>query len=208
MHVHNSRGRLVRAHHCVPEIHVPVLGTRHRVRGNFAQVLRLRIDQIFQRLWRCFFVQRVVVNRLPHHRQVAAQRRFFRAMHRTLVHSRCNAYQDHHDRHDDHEFEQRETSGRFHAAPLRATSLHILFRRWPCPAISNTHQRHSSRTNFWNPGRPTRTANPIRLVPSSGPPQCVAIIVFSFRLPRPPHPPFPHYPRLPFIPHLPPRTTP
>src|SRR5882762_1346732 len=208
MYVHNSGGGLVRTHHRVTKIHVPVSGIGNRVFRNFAQVLRLRIGQILQRLWRSLFVQSVVVNRLPHHGQVALEGRFPGALHRFDISARSDADQNRNDGDDDHQLKQREPASRRTASlcrnrllgasnlpgansPLRAgsllgsTSLHSASHRWPWLVTSSTHQIRFSLPSFVNRDHPTRSAIPNPPVRSSDRRECAARIVFFCRRRRP-----------------------
>src|SRR5882757_5427844 len=209
MHIHDSGGGLVRTHHRVPKINVPVSGVGDRVFRNFAQILRLRIGQILQRLRRSLFVQSVVVNCPPHHGQVALERRFPGTLHRFDISARSDADQNRDDGDNDHQLKQREPASRRTASLCRnrllgasnlpgahralragsllgATSLHILSHRWPWLVISSTHQIHFSLPSFVNQDHPTRRAIPNPTVRSSGLRGCAARIVFSCRRPRPP----------------------
>src|SRR6266849_1890153 len=210
MHIHDSGGGLIRAHHRVPKIHVPVSGIGERILGNFAQVLRLWIRQILQRLRRRFFVQCVMVNPLPHHAQVALKRRFLRTLHRFDISARSNADQNRDDSDNDHQLKQREAASRRRTAslcrnrllcasnllgansPLRAgsllgsTSLHIASHRWPWLVISSKHQTHFFPPSFVNRDHPTPRAIPNPPAQSSDRQGCAAKIVFSCRRRRPP----------------------
>src|SRR6266403_3367462 len=181
MYVHDSGGGLVRTHHRVAKIHVPVSGVGNRVFRNFAQVLRLRIRQILQGLRRSLFVQSVVVNRLPHYGQVALERCFPGTLHRFYISARSDADQNRDDGDNDHQLKQCETASRRNASlgrnwllcasnlpgansPLRAgsllgaTSLHSASHRWLWPVTSSTHQIHFSLPSFVNQDHPTRRA--------------------------------------------------
>src|SRR5712671_6293006 len=210
MHVHDTGGGLVRTHHRVTKIHVPVSGIGNRVFRNFAQVLRLRIRQILQGLRRSLFVQSVVVNRLPHHGQVALERRFLGMLHRFDISARSDAEQNRDDGDNDHQLKQREPAHRRRTAslcrnrllcasnlrgansPLPAgsvlgfTSLHIASHRWPWLVISSRRQIHFYLPSFVNQDHPTRRAIPNPPVRSSGLRGCAARTVFSCRRPRPP----------------------
>src|SRR5882762_2488930 len=210
MYVHNSGGGLVRTHHRVTKIHVPVSGIGNRVFRNFAQVLRLRIRQILQGLRRSLFVQSVVINSLPHDGQVALERRFLGMLHRFDISARSDADQDRDDGDNDHQLKQREPASRGRTASLcrkrllcasnlpgansplpagsllGATSLHIVSHRWLWLVISSRRQIHFSLPSFVNRDHPRSRAIPNPPARSSDRRECAVRIVFFCRRRRPP----------------------
>src|SRR5262249_52432337 len=114
-------------------IRVPIFLPRHRVNGHFAQIGSLRIHEIVERLRRRFLVERVVVDRLPHHCEVRLQRRFFRPLHRLVVAGRGDTNQNKNDRNDDHQLDQRKS-------PLarRSSSCQRFRHASPSPITTNS----------------------------------------------------------------------
>src|SRR5882724_404289 len=192
MHIHNPVVALIRTQHQISIVHVPILRPCHRINRNLPQIRRLRIHQIFQRLRGRFLVQSVIVYCLPHHRQIGFQRRFPRALHRTVVPRRRDSDQNKNDGDDDHQFDQREPSPRrrpssvprhpashpehfIHAAPsITTTSSSISSRRWQSPVISSIRRRYSFRPSSSSPDHPGRRAAPTPSAPSSDPSELAA----------------------------------
>jgi len=81
MHIHDRGWHRLIGPSRVPKIHVPVLGIVIGSVGISRRLLRLRVYQVFQGLRRGLLIQRVVINRLPHHRQNHCAASLFRADH-------------------------------------------------------------------------------------------------------------------------------
>src|ERR1017187_10287377 len=114
MHVAHASGHLAGTKHIGTALRDPILLMGDRISGGFADIAG-RV-KVVERGRSSFLVLRVVLDGLPHHRQISAQRSLMGATNRLFVASRAHSREDYYDRDHDHQFEQSETTRR---APSR-----------------------------------------------------------------------------------------
>jgi len=108
MDVGHAGSGLLRVQQDLVKFRMPIFFPRNGVDGDTGNVFR---NQIIERGWSGLVIERILLNRVPHDKEVLLERGFFGALDRFLISGRCDARQDHDDDDDDHDFEQGE-SGR------------------------------------------------------------------------------------------------
>ena len=108
MDVGHAGSGLLRVQQDLVKFRMPIFFPRYGVDGDTGNVFR---NQVIERRWSGFVIERKLLNRISHDEEVLLERGFFGALDRFLVSCRCDARQDHDNGDDDHDFEQSE-SGR------------------------------------------------------------------------------------------------
>ena len=111
---------------------MPILVARNGINRDPENIFR---NQIIERRRAGLFVEGVLLNRIPHDEQILLERGFLGAQDRSLISRRRDARQNHDDRDDDHQFEQRESG-----AQIRAVA-----RRTATPQVSRTEDRECGK---------------------------------------------------------------